>query len=80
MSNSYRLIHLLLLVVFLFSIACSDEIPNENRPDPDPYPYPDPDPEGASITSPDIFRKSTEGYSCFRIPALIKTKDNSLLA
>ena len=40
--------------------------------------YPRLEPPSAVLSY--IFQKGTEGYSCFRIPALIKTKAGSLLA
>src|SRR5690554_4275127 len=72
MRNLFRIT--IFLLSFLFSIACSDKVIGVENLDPDP------DPDKATILSPDIFKKNTEGYSCFRIPALVKSKNNTLLA
>jgi len=65
---------MLYLIGLMLCTACTAETPPIDKPDPDP------DPEETSVMAPDIFRAATEGYSCFRIPAVSRTKKNTLLA
>ncbi len=65
---------MLFLIGLMLFTACTAETPPIDKPGPDP------DPEETSVTAPDIFRAATEGYSCFRIPAVSRTKKNTLLA
>jgi sialidase-1 len=44
---------------------------DKEQPKPDPKPV---------VEAPDIFKNQTDGYRCFRIPAVIRTKQNVLLA
>lgn len=53
-------------------LSCGD--PENGSPQPDP----DPPPSNTQYTH--IFSVNSEGYSCFRIPAIIKTKTGTLLA
>lgn len=66
--------HITLIVIILNFISCSHDTPSDVKPNPEP------DPPKNTIDSPDIFKRSTEGYSCFRIPAIVQTKEKTLLA
>ncbi len=66
----------ILISGLLLSVTCSSDFPGND----DPNPSPDPDPTPELIKAPDIFESSTEGYSCFRIPAIVQTKAKTLLA
>ncbi|MGI6074523.1 MAG: sialidase family protein [Fermentimonas sp.] len=73
----------IIALVFLLSIGCSKEsaVDINNGSDTDKENTNEGNnPEEKVTLAPDIFKKSTEGYSCFRIPAIVKTKDNTLLA
>lgn len=69
-------ISLILMMGLSFFMACSKDTPGNV----DPEPIPDPDPSNNTIIAPDIFKASTEDYSCFRIPAIVQTKKKTLLA
>lgn len=69
-------LYILLIYGLLICSFCSNETPVADQPDPGYQP----DSGKIIINAPDIFKASTEGYSCFRIPAIIKTRNNTLLA
>jgi len=67
---------LLCMMLLLYCFSCAGEAPLNEENDPQPQPQP----EETTINAPDIFRASTGGYSCFRIPAITITSEKTLLA
>jgi sialidase-1 len=73
-ATLYR--NLLLLPAVIFLLSCNgDEDPVNQKPDPDETEEPQSNTEFTHI-----YAVNSEGYSCFRIPAIIKTKAGTLLA
>jgi sialidase-1 len=69
-TNSKISFAICLFVFFINDVSCDDK--NNERI------FPRVEPASSVLSY--VFQKGTEGYSCFRIPALIKTKAGTLLA
>lgn len=69
-TNSKISFTIYLFVFLINAVACDDK--NDERI------FPRVEPPSSILSY--VFQKGTEGYSCFRIPALIKTKAGTLLA
>lgn len=72
--SKHTFIILFLLISFVL-YACGDKSDEVVRPDPDP----DPTPELPSEFN-YVYKQGTAGYEVYRIPAIVKTKGNVLLA
>jgi len=65
-----------LVILVTSSISCKTEVEGP----PPTAPAATPNTQLSSTATMDIYAKGTEGYSCFRIPAIVKTKQGTLLA
>lgn len=65
--------------VVLLAVACKSDDSSDPTGNPNPVPPPPP-PVPAPTGLNYIFQERTDSYSCYRIPAIIKAKDGSLLA
>ena len=74
--SKYTFVVLFLLVSFVL-YACADKSGELVKPDPDPDPDPTP---GQPAEFNYVYKQSTAGYEVYRIPAIVKTKSNVLLA
>lgn len=68
----------LICVSFVFLAACGGEDPVSSTDDNPGGSNENPGDSNTSLRH--IYEKNTEGYSCFRIPAIVKTKKGTLLA
>ncbi|MBN9298828.1 MAG: exo-alpha-sialidase [Filimonas sp.] len=78
MKQKSFIINIVSLAMAASVIICSCK-PSIEGPPPPPPPTAAP-PDQPATQKVNIFTKSTEGYSCFRIPAIVKTKTGTLLA
>lgn len=72
--------HLFILIYFLlplFISACGDRNGNIINPTPDPDPDPDPTPNTGFNY---VFKQGTAGFEVYRIPAIVKTNEGTILA
>lgn len=65
---------------FLSSVSCHKDSGSVNIEQPDTTDTTDNNPPPADKELNYIFQAGTEGYSCFRIPAIVRTKKGTLLA
>jgi sialidase-1 len=69
----------LFLYAFMWLVlSCTQEESGSGNADPKPEPPTTSDPGTSGLAY--IFKERTDGYNCYRIPAIIKTKEGSLLA
>ena len=72
---------LALTAILLSLSSCSTSDKDQPNPDPKPQePDDDGNPDENDQTLSYLFKPGDNGYSCFRIPAITKTKDGTLLA
>lgn len=67
---------IMVLIAILLAWSCERGVEGP----PPPAPPESPNPLLTSAVQSDIYKMGTEGYSCFRIPAIVKTKKGTLLA